>query len=230
MKITSVKVFDRLGHWDDVQKRCPATSMGIDEALMESVELPVLRTYQWSRACVSIGYFTSLKSLPEQVERREITRRLTGGGLVHHGKDWPFSVAVPSSHPFYHLSPQESYRGIHDALLTALCSYRPDAARLFSMSDKDSSIESNLCFKKPVTYDILFHRTKIAGGGQKRTRRGFLYQGSLQVGTDYRPPSSYLATALSAGVETFTPPAEIFQRAEELAESRYLKAGWTLKF
>ena len=224
------KLLDRLALWEDDQERCPATSMGIDEALMECVELPVLRTYHWSRACVSIGYFTSSKSLQGEVKPPGIIRRLTGGGLVHHGSDWPFSVAVPSSHPFYSLRPQESYRVIHHALLAALRGYRPDAASLFSMSDTDSAIQSDFCFKKPVAHDILFDRTKIAGGGQKRTRRGFLYQGSLQVRADYQPPPPHLASALSERVEIFKPTGEIFQRGEELAQSRYLNAEWTLKF
>ncbi len=197
---------------------------------MERVELPVLRTYHWSRACISIGYFTSLESLQGQVKTSGIIRRLTGGGLVHHGSDWPFSVAVPSSHPFYRLRTQESYRVIHDALLAALCGYRPDASGFFKMSDTDSSARSDFCFKKPVAYDILFNQTKIAGGGQKRTRKGFLYQGSLQVRADYQPPPLYLANALSECVETFKPPAEIFQLGEALAQSRYLNAKWTLKF
>ena len=204
--------------------------MGIDEALMECVEVPVLRTYHWSRACVSVGYFTSLKSLQGDVKPDAIIRRLTGGGLVHHGSDWPFSLAVPNSHPFYHLQPRDSYRVIHEALLSALCRYRPDAAGGFSISDTDSAVQSDLCFKKPVAHDILFNGTKIAGGGQKRTRRGFLYQGSVQVGADYQPPSMHLASALSERVEIFKPTGEIFRRGEELAQSRYLDADWTLKF
>ena len=224
------KHLERLGLWEDDQERCPATSMGIDEALMECVEVPVLRIYHWSRACVSIGYFTSSKSLQGDVKPGDIIRRLTGGGLVHHGSDWPFSVAVPSSHPFYRLRPQESYRVIHRALIAALCGYRPDAAGLFSMSDTDSAIQSDFCFKRPVAHDILFNSTKIAGGGQKRTRSGFLYQGSVQVRADYQPPPLHLASALSERVEIFKPTDEIFQRGEELAQSRYLNAEWTLKF
>jgi len=150
--------------------------------------------------------------------------------MVHHGSDWPFSVAVPSSHPFYTLRPQDSYRVIHHALLAALCNCRPDVSSLFTMSERDATIKSDFCFKKPVTHDILLNSTKIAGGGQKRTRTGFLYQGSLQVRADYQPRPSHLANALSEHVETFAPPEEVFQRGKELAQSRYLKPEWTLKF
>ncbi len=204
--------------------------MGIDEALMDCVESPVLRTYRWSQSCVSLGYFTSSKSLLAEAPQSLIIRRLTGGGLVHHGDDWPFSVVVPSSHAFYSLRPRESYKAIHCALISALCSYRPDSAGLFTMTEKNSAIQSDLCFKKPVAHDVLFNHTKIAGGGQKRTRKGFLYQGSLQIRADYQPTPSHLAHALSERIATFIPPAEIFQRAEERAKSRYLNTAWTLKF
>ena len=225
-----LKPIDCLWLWNDTGNLCPATSMGIDEALLELSEMPVLRTYRWAAPCISIGYFKPFKPAAAQAVQQPVIRRWTGGGVVSHGQDWPFSLVIPRSHPFNRLRPLESYRVIHTALLEALSASRPALTTLLVMSETESTVQSNSCFEKPVTHDLLLAGVKIAGGGQKRTRKGFLHQGSLQLSSDRFPEPMLLAETLSERVEIYHPNPELFFRAQEISRTRYSTIEWTTKF
>ena len=65
---------------------------------------------------------------------------------------------------------------IHEALTAALNEVGP-RARLIA---EDSAVESAACFEKPVAWDVVDgDGRKLAGAGQRRTRRGLLHQGSV---------------------------------------------------
>lgn len=226
----SKKPFDCIWLWNDLAERHPFISMGIDEALTNLATVPVLRIYRWSIPCISIGYFTSFKSLQESRQLRPIIRRWTGGGVVTHGQDLPFSLVVPRTHQFSNLRPSDSYGSIHSALLDALRTNYPLREDRLALSSSPSKIQSLCCFDNPVAHDILLDGTKIAGGGQKRTRKGFLHQGSLQLSLDHHPTPSVLANAMADDVQTFIPSSELMNQADELARCRYSTLEWTNKF
>lgn len=226
----SEKPIDCIWLWDDSDSRSPFVSMGVDEALTNLVPYPVLRIYRWSLPCVSMGYFTPIQSVQPSRPALPILRRWTGGGVVTHGEDLPFSLAVPRTHHFSNLRPADSYLAIHTALLDALRINSALIADRLTLSDGISNIQSLSCFDNPVTHDILFDETKVAGGGQKRTRKGFLHQGSLQLPLDHHPTPAILASAMSDKVNPFTPTSELLCQAEELARSRYSTLEWINKF
>ena len=49
---------------------------------------------------------------------------------------------------------------------------------------QDSDVDSSSCFEKPVEWDLIDESgEKVAGAGQRRTRKGLLHQGSILLGS-----------------------------------------------
>jgi lipoate-protein ligase A len=49
---------------------------------------------------------------------------------------------------------------------------------------------------KPTKYDVMIHGKKIGGAAQRKTRHGFLHQGSISIGF---LPETYLIEVLAGG-------------------------------
>jgi lipoate-protein ligase A len=70
------------------------------------------------------------------------------------------------------------------------------------------------------------HGAKICGGAQRRTRRGFLHQGSVQ-GCAWPPDLEERLSRLLAGrTEPFVPDGAVFARMKALAEEKYGSPDW----
>jgi lipoate-protein ligase A len=68
------------------------------------------------------------------------------------------------------------------------------------------------CFAGPVRYDVMSGSRKIAGGAQRRTKRGLLHQGSIQgtgLGADF---AAVFASHLAGETAPWNPP-ELFESA-----------------
>lgn len=82
--------------WRDPVARSAAEAMAVDEALLEWGEFPVLRIYRWGEPAVTFGYFdeegTARRIFPG--EELHFVRRWTGGGIVDHRQDIPFTLAM----------------------------------------------------------------------------------------------------------------------------------------
>ena len=71
------------------------------------------------------------------------------------------------------------------------------------MIDEDAEADSPACFEKPVAFDIVDGSgRKLAGAGQRRSRRGLLHQGSviLSPGVDADAVFRTLAHELASAV------------------------------
>lgn len=134
-----------------------ALNMAIDEALIESVgEVPILRTYGWRPAAVSIGYFQSMNEEVDVPKCREIgvdiVRRLTGGGAVLHENELTYSFISRR----YPQNIVESYKWICDAIVISINRLGFDASFV------------------PLN-DIVIAGKKVSGNAQTR-RKGVLLQ------------------------------------------------------
>jgi lipoate-protein ligase A len=72
-------------------------------------------------------------------------------------------------------------------------------------------------------------RCKLCGGAQRRTRRGFLHQGSIQ---NLRLPADFAARLLKLlAVRTlrFSPDLATLARTQELASEKYGTIAWLAK-
>lgn len=221
-RIRSVSLFKHLAFLEDHGVRSAEEQMALDQALLESIEAPLLRVYRWAEPCVSIGYFGRLEEARELHPGLPVVRRWTGGGLVEHGADAPYSLLVPGSDPFNKTRPAESYAAIHRLLAETLAAFGVAAAFL----ERDHPKRSNACFANPVAGDLLAHGRKIAGAGQRRTRWGLLHQGSVQHALPTPDFGTRFAQALAEHVEHVTLPVGVLERAQQLAAERYATTQW----
>lgn len=221
------KLFDHLTLFLDPVPRDGAWNMALDQALLETTDTPVLRVYSWLAPAITIGYAQKLETLKPSLPNWPVTRRWTGGGVVYHDADHTYSVIVPASCPWAQTRPVESYRIIHGSLADALVNAGFDGCRLAVAEDV---IDKPFCFEAPAVHDIVRGAVKIAGAGQRRSRIGFLHQGSVQQvaldATFWRGWSAAIGAEVSemSGLTT-----AVQTRAQELAQKRYGSDSWLLE-
>ena len=220
-------LFDRLILWLDPVPRDGAWNMALDQALLEMTDAPVLRVYSWTEPAVTIGYAQKLDTLKPSLPDWPVTRRWTGGGVVYHDADDTYSVIVPASSPWAQTRPVESYRLIHNSLANALVGAGFAGCRLAVSEDV---IDKPFCFEAPAVHDIVRGEEKIAGAGQRRSRIGFLHQGSVQrvdLNSDFWRK---WAAAIAADVSEMNDlTSAVETRAQELAAKRYGAESWLLE-
>jgi lipoate-protein ligase A len=207
----------------------------MDEALLEAIarlQKPTLRFYGWTEPAASFGYFQKFSEIERTTPLRPLVRRPTGGGLVPHDADWTYSLAFPTHHEWYSLSAIESYRRAHEWIQMAFADLKIPT-ELASYCRKS---EPGQCFVGYERLDVLWHRKKVAGAAQRRSRLGLLIQGSVQP-----PPVSVQRTDWEAGMQeagarvwraewlAMEPDAALRQRADELAVKKYSQATYNEK-
>jgi lipoate-protein ligase A len=219
----AMPLFDSLQLFSDATPRGGAEQMALDEALLEIASRPVLRVYCWEGPAVSFGYSQSLAEAGRAFPGLPLVRRWTGGGLVEHGRDWTFALIVPVGEPFAAVRPAESYRRIHAAVAGAL------GGSAFLKCGSESA-PGGACFQRPVCDDVMESGgNKICGGAQRRTRKGFLHQGSVQGCAWPEDMDARLAGLLAERVEPYRVDEGIFTRAGELARVKYGAPEWLRK-
>jgi lipoyl(octanoyl) transferase len=221
-----VEVFEKLQLWIDPVERAGPEAMAVDEWLLETARMPVLRVYRWSGAWASLGYFGKIEAAQTAFPGVGLVRRWTGGGMVDHRADWTYTVVAPQGEPLAGWRGAESYRHLHTALAAVLVA-EGIAAR---MSGGGEETGRGLCFENPVTHDLLgADGRKLAGAGQRRSLRGLLHQGSVagRVGrTVFEGRARALARLLAREWEEDIPQPETAD-LESRVIYRYRSAEWT---
>ena len=217
-----MNILEPLDVYEETQPHRAALNMAIDEALLETVSTPSLRTYSWETPSISFGYFGSFADVAERYPEREIVRRWTGGGIVPHGHDLTYSVIIPSTHPFYRRSSLDIYSAIHAAIQSALNSRGIESRLANAVEPK----VSENCFANPVLADVISNGQKIAGAAHRRSRHGLLHQGSIQLP---ELPKRFIDDFGYALCDHFSRKSichEVLDRAAILAESKYATEAW----
>ncbi len=165
-------------------------NMALDTKYLQDLEGdPILHLYDWIGLPATYGYFISPEKYLhlEAVEKYglSLARRPTGGGIVFHIWDYAFSFLMPSTHRFFSLNTLDNYRFVNEIVLQVV-------KEVFSLSDSIELIRSdfptlgmdcqNFCMAKPTQYDVVYQGVKIAGSAQRRTKRGYLHQGTISLG------------------------------------------------
>ncbi len=168
-------------------------NMAADEYLMEVQKtpeaLPTLRVYSWERSAVSIGYFQNTQEVERRLQGKAfgaIVRRITGGGLVTHGKDLTFSLTMKNESTLLPTDVKMSYLKISEALRIGLKDLYPeldyaDCKTLPSGRGQGQRV----CFEEPACYDLLIQGKKILGASQRRKEGVILHQSSLFLPDDF---------------------------------------------
>lgn len=216
-------LFEFLHFFPDRTARNGAAQMALDEALLEHAGQPVLRSYLWAGAAVTFGCGQSFRDVRHEHPALPLTRRWTGGGIVEHGRDWTFSLVVPRHEPLAARRPVETYECIHEAVRRAL--EASDLAVRLAMPEECTA--GPACFASPALHDLLGpENAKLCGGAQRRTRLGFLHQGSIQCPGLAENFGARLAQILAQDVHPFDPGAAVLSRAGQLAQEKYSRADW----
>jgi lipoate-protein ligase A len=201
------------------------------------------RHYGWRSPAFTFGYSQKISFVRSQLpegETLDLCRRPTGGGIVDHRDDWTFAVVIPRGHPLEEARATQSYRAIHEALAAAF------TAAGVPVELKASSVPApggepggpaGVCFERAEIFDIVHAGTgaKVAGGAQKRNKRGILFQGSIwrpaaggdavdwaRLGEDL---PARLATALNADASATSWPEFAEGELEGLTE-QYSSPDW----
>lgn len=215
-------LFKRLLIYQDRAPVSAAMNMAIDEALLERCVWPSLRFYGWRGPSLSFGYFGKFANIADEAKDREVVRRWTGGGTVFHGEDLTYSLVTPISDPVSGEGPPAIYQALHHAIGAALLAEGHETQFAGAAAAK----VSDACFSNPVRDDLLLNGRKIAGAAQRRTRGGFLHQGSIQLPDLSETFRDRFASALSARIEHKEMPPRTIERAAELAVEKYETEAW----
>jgi len=203
--------------------------MAIDEALLHTTPLPVLRFYRWDGPSVSFGYFGRFEDARRSAASRTLVRRWTGGGIVFHGDDLTYSIVIPASDLVFADAPMSIYEKVHCALRDALVSLKQHAV-LASRVEAGAAISdrgyNRHCFANPVCADIIVNGRKIAGAAQRRTRWGLLQQGSIQNVDCGKQLAQRFARELSAIRNERSMRENILERAQKISEQKYANQAW----
>lgn len=200
-------------------------NMAIDEVLLRQAVQPSLRIYRWCEPALSFGYFGRFSEAQEAAAGRALVRRWTGGGIVAHGADVTYTLAVPRGHPFCRHGAAESYRLIHAAIARFMVGEGMPSVVVPVASAQTSSA----CFASPVQYDLICDGAKIAGAAQRRTRWGLLHQGSIQTKRPLPGLEENLAHTFGGGTSRELLKTEWKESAQTLAAMKYGTTEWLRK-
>lgn len=218
----SAVIFREMELWFDPQARSGPEAMAVDEWLLETRQLPMMRIYKWDGAWGSLGYFGKLDEAEQTFPELQWVRRWTGGGVVDHRGDWTYSLMIPKKFELARLKGGESYRAIHQVLISVLAKEGKTAPVLAAANQKSGSV----CFENPVEFDVVGTAgEKLAGAAQRRCKAGLLHQGSVSVRGDFLLRGKLFAEKLA---ETWS-EMEIFpdeRRIEKLVTARYGSDDW----
>jgi lipoyl(octanoyl) transferase len=171
-------MLQKINIWLDHKKKSGSLNMATDHWLLENYESPLLRVYRWKDHWGSLGYFSKIEK-KERIDsncKMEWVRRWTGGGIVDHRNDWTYTLIIPFAFLPKEWKGAESYCVIHKALAAAL----REEGKGVQLSCDNPGVGEGICFQHPVLHDLVHDDcTKLAGAGQRRTKKGLLHQGSV---------------------------------------------------
>lgn len=163
-----------------------AENMAIDQAIMEAVgrgdELPTLRFYSWTPACLSLGYaqkFTDVDMARLAHLGWDIVRRPTGGKAILHIDELTYSVTLPEDNPVVQGGVIASYRRLSSALLGGLEKLAVPAD-ITSREDAGRATGA-VCFEVPSDYEVTANGHKLIGSAQVRRQQTVLQHGTLPL-------------------------------------------------
>jgi lipoyl(octanoyl) transferase len=241
------RLFGTLEVCQDQAARSAAMNMAIDEALLEYATEPIIRFYRWKSSALSFGYFGRFADVASYQGERDLVRRWTGGGIVFHGTDLTYSIAIPASDAAFDTSSMSIYEKVHGALVDVLTAsgQHAELSTVAAVCDRRESRRGDLqiaqrrtrdrrsldsdCFANPVLADVMINGRKVAGAAQRRTRRGLLQQGSIQGIELGGNLTEQFAQGLSANYRERKVDEEILKLAQELVERKYGPEAWLRK-
>lgn len=185
--------------WIDSGFNSGAFNMALDEALFRKAleepgeHAPVLRVYGFHRPAITYGYSHRLPAHWAEDPFYESSRRVTGGGVVFHGKDLTYSVVAAARDHESFRSLVDSYRALHEAVRGAFLKVGVRVEFTEPPQAAKAKPTGKFCFLSPVRHDLVFEGQKVAGAAQKRSAGIFLHQGSVSLRAFLDERTSYVS-------------------------------------
>jgi lipoate-protein ligase A len=165
--------------------------MAIDEALLGLFDPqrsePVLRTYGWNPAALSLGRFQKSDEVLD-LDRCcsnvvSIVRRLSGGGALYHADELTYSIVCSPNQIPPSASVKDSFRVLTGFLLDFYRSLGLDACYAVDTASEPErlGVRTAFCFAGKETFDILINGKKIGGNAQRRHRNIIFQHGSIPI-------------------------------------------------
>ncbi len=167
------------------QNLSSSINSNIDKALFKSFKndsIPVLRLYSWED-CVTLGAGQKLDDYEklQNSYKNNISKRLTGGGVLFHGHDISYTILV-NPNMIENKDVKETYFLICQFLLKFYEDLGLKAD--FAKDNKDIVLsKSPFCQVGFEAYDIIINNRKIGGNAQKRAKNCILQHGSIPLYT-----------------------------------------------
>lgn len=226
--------------------------MALDEAILEAVaddpRAAVIRTYEWSRPTLSLGYFQTYPEPAADPSWRDvpIVRRPTGGGAIWHHHDVTYSLCIPRGHELSRRADQ-LYDVVHAAIVDQIQSMGP-ASGLRGHEATRPDRRPFLCFADHDPHDVVLAGVKVVGSAQRRRAGAVLQHGSVllarsehcpeliglkELGCDRVDPAEWavrfrqaILEALDVSAVESDLDANVLERAAVLERERYRDDAW----
>ena len=183
-------------------------NMRIDTELLENLDensQPTLHLYDWKNDSATYGYFVDpfdfLSKEGVEKHKLDLARRPTGGGIIFHMWDFAFSLVVPSHSRHFSQNTLDNYAFVNNAVLRASQEFLETEEKLEIIPDDFTPVDMSckrFCMAQPTKYDVVLNGRKIAGAAQRKTKQGFLHQGTISL---MMPPKEYLQEILLKDTE-----------------------------
>lgn len=188
----------------DTGKSSAFENMAFDAELLQQLSLgqkePILHLYAWDAPSATYGHFID----PFRFIRKDaalnaglqLARRPTGGGMIFHLTDFAFSIIIPADHIGYSVNVLENYAFVNHLIIEVIKKFTNGQASphlLLEECQGNDTACKHFCMAKPTKYDVMLEGRKVGGGAQRRTKKGFLHQGSISIAL---PPIDYLENIL----------------------------------
>jgi len=194
--------------WEIINTGLASASMLMEKDRLLLEELPgrtkpLLHLYQFAGNSATYGHFVDpyqfFSSECAREQELDLARRPTGGGVIFHLWDLAFSVLVPACSSLFSHNTMENYATVNRPVLRAVQTFLQKKEG--ELSPQDGEILgpgcAHFCMAKPTKYDVVLEGKKIAGAAQRKTRHGFLHQGSISL---LMPSEAWVASVLKPGL------------------------------
>jgi len=208
-----------------------AINMAKDEQLLSDIahaDHCLLHFHTWEKKSATFGYFID-PNLYLRGITLDLARRPTGGGILFHTCDLSFALLVPASHKLFSINTLENYATVNSIVSEAIKSFMGNSIPLSLLPSEPEAADkasAHFCFAKPTKYDVMLEGRKVGGGAQRRTKHGFLHQGSISLGLPSQEfldgvllPGTCVAKAMEQNSYALLPPGYTEREFNEAKKS-----------
>ena len=160
-------------------KQSALENMQTDGALLELSDGAFLHFHQWNKPSFTYGYFVKPDEEFLLSEKIDVARRVTGGGILYHGKDLSFALCFPDTHRLAHADTLVVYENLNRIMMRAILDVHP--CLIQKEQSKEFSFKEPFCMSRATQYDLIVDQKKVLGCAIRRKNQRLLYHCSIPL-------------------------------------------------